>query len=240
MTHVGEKLVIMDSGTTTFRNQKRISLSKNFALFLIFIFLCCIVGTGLLVYHFSSCSTSAVKAVDDGAVRDSCNAPSTDDKVISITENTQDNSVTTEVSTTIATSEDNKTGAVDFRLSTKVIPHSYKLKLIPFIYTGNFTFHGEVTILVNITENVDSITLHADELEIENDSVQVYAEGGDYYEVVISELTNNSKSDFLTLKLEEELQEGKQYNIFIKFKGVLNDMMEGFYRSSYQDKNNTR
>lgn len=239
MTHVGEKLVIMDTATTTFRNQKRVSLSRNFALFLIFFFIFCLLATGLLVYHFSSCHSS------------SCSPKSLTCSVISSLNSTTPEVVpsedvitttSTEVSTTafnVEINEKNKK-SVNMRLDTKVVPHFYKLQLIPFIFESNFTFHGEVTILVNVTQNTQSITLHADELDIERDSIEVYHQGGDYTQIEILELSNDTKSDFFTIYLTEELVEGEQYNIKIKFKGILNDLMEGFYRSSYQEGNETR
>lgn len=94
--------------------------------------------------------------------------------------------------------------------------------------------------MVNVTENTPVITLHADQLDIDSDSVQVYRERDDYAQMEVLELTNDTKSDFLTINLREELQAGEQYNIFIKFKGALNDLMEGFYRSSYHEGNETR
>lgn len=93
---------------------------------------------------------------------------------------------------------------------------------------------------MNITENTPKIVLHADQLDIDGDSVQVYREGDDYAQVEVVDLTNDTKSDFFIINLGEELMEGEQYNVFIKFKGVLNDLMEGFYRSSYRDGDDTR
>lgn len=135
---------------------------------------------------------------------------------------------------------ESKTKDLNLRLDTKIVPHSYRLKLIPFIFQSNFTFHGEVTILVNVTEKSQIITLHVDQLDIDGDSVQVYREGDDYAQIEVLELTNDTKTDFFTIHLAEELNEGEQYNVFMKFRGVLNDMMEGFYRSSYKDNSETR
>lgn len=235
---MGEKLVIMDNATTTFRNKKRISLSQNFALFLIFIFIVCLLGTGLLVYHFSSCSAPSCP-VNPSSLSTQLPCNSTLSEAVFIEDVTT--STTTETSTINLdlTISDNKT-KTNLRLDNRIIPHLYKLKLIPFIFETNFTFHGEVTILVNVTGNTQSITLHADQLDIESDYIQVYREGDDYAQIEVLELTNDTKSDFFTIHLAEELNEGIQYNIYIKFKGVLNDLMEGFYRSSYQDGNETR
>lgn len=239
MTHVGEKLVIMDNATTTFRNKTRISLSRNFALFLIFLFIVCLLGTGLLVYHFSSCSAPSCSLNPSTlSTQFPCNS------TLSEAVFTEDITSTTSTETStidldLAISE-NKTKFANLRLDSRIIPHSYKLKLIPFIFETNFTFHGEVTILVNATGKTQSVTLHADQLDIESDSIQVYREGDDYAQIDVLELTNDTKSDFFTINLAEELNEGLQYNIYIKFRGLLNDLMEGFYRSSYKDGNETR
>lgn len=56
MTHAAEKF-IMDTAVNTSRNSKKISLSRNLVILLVILFVCCIVATGLLVYHFASCSS---------------------------------------------------------------------------------------------------------------------------------------------------------------------------------------
>lgn len=240
MTHVvAEKLVIMDAGTTTFRNCKTLSISRNFALILIFIFICCIVATGLLVYHFASCSAVAAtkSEIPHVVVHDTPSGPTNLVCVNAITEAT---TITTETTTIPAKSDETKTAPLNLRLQKSVLPHSYRLKLIPFIYEGNFTFHGEVTILVNVTESVSSITLHAAELDIDKDSVKVYENVEGFRDIPIVELLNNSKSEFFTINLGEHLQPIKQYNIYIRFKGILNDLLEGFYRSFYVENNQTK
>ncbi|XP_058467773.1 aminopeptidase N [Malaya genurostris] len=45
---------------------------------------------------------------------------------------------------------------------------------------------------------------------------------------------------FLVLKLKEKLKIGERYTVHIKFDGILNDYLQGFYRSSYTVQNETR
>lgn len=61
---------------------------------------------------------------------------------------------------------ENNFGATDVRLPTDVIPESYNLRIVPFLWTGNSTFDGQVDIIVNVTIPVDNITLHAVDLNI--------------------------------------------------------------------------
>lgn len=54
----------------------------------------------------------------------------------------------------------------DVRLPTAVVPDSYRLRIIPFLWAGNSTFDGQVDIVVNITAPVDNVTLHAVDLNV--------------------------------------------------------------------------
>lgn len=47
------------------------------------------------------------------------------------------------------------------RLPTNVVPESYNLKIVPYLWAGNYTFDGQVDIVVNVTAPTDSIILHA-------------------------------------------------------------------------------
>lgn len=61
---------------------------------------------------------------------------------------------------------ENNFGSTDVRLPADVVPESYKLKIIPFLWVGNSTFDGQVDIVVNVTAPVDNITLHAVDLNM--------------------------------------------------------------------------
>lgn len=61
---------------------------------------------------------------------------------------------------------ESNTGSSHVRLPTSVVPDSYSIRIIPFLWAGNSTFEGQVDIIVNATVAVDSITLHAVDLNV--------------------------------------------------------------------------
>lgn len=61
---------------------------------------------------------------------------------------------------------ENDYGATDVRLPAGVVPESYDLRIIPFLWAGNSTFDGQVDIVVNVTAPVDGVTLHAVDLNM--------------------------------------------------------------------------
>lgn len=226
MTHVREDFVVMEATVTTFGKQKFVAVSKVLALLIVIIFIVCIIGTGLLVYHLSSCQPISNFEETTLIVYD---------KHSNLEITTTSEEIETE--TAVTTTESTKTDDVeDVRLPRSIKPHSYTIKLIPFIVEGNFTFHGEVTILVNTTLTSYNITLHADDLII--DSVVVYDLNNKF--LSIKEVANETRRQFLIIHLNEPVVFGHQYYVSIKFKGVLNDLLQGFYRSSYRVNNEIR
>ncbi|KAJ8959933.1 hypothetical protein NQ314_006136 [Rhamnusium bicolor] len=234
---VRENLVIMDGVTTKFGKRSLVQISKSLATFLLLLFVGCLVATGLLVYNFSSCSNIAnVKETKIACEKTVAEDAVTTDRVEQVTEVAPTPTVPPTATTSTEKTKTDSDLDLDVRLPKSVIPHSYKLKLIPFLQEGNFTFHGEVKILVNVTENCSNITLHADDLFI--DSVSVTDVNGNT--VSIRDVRRDKKKQFLIVDLDEDVQSQSQYYVFIEFKGVLNDLLQGFYRSSYEEDNKTR
>lgn len=125
------------------------------------------------------------------------------------------------------------------RLPKSIVPDRYEIKLIPFIMENNFTFRGEVKILLNVTEDTSNVTLHANDLEIEPESVRLMdLESGNA--IGVRSLSNDSETQFFVTHAEEDLRMGRQYQIEMKFLGHLNDELQGFYRSSYTVGNTKR
>jgi puromycin-sensitive aminopeptidase len=109
-----------------------------------------------------------------------------------------------------------------FRLPTTATPSRYDLRLRPALDDG--TFSGEVTIEVDVAEPVDQLVLNAAELTINRCRVaDVDA----------------------TWRLDEDNERlfvvppspitGPATRLTIGFDGVLNDLLRGFYRSTYTD-----
>uniref|UniRef100_A0A146LYB5 Aminopeptidase n=3 Tax=Lygus hesperus TaxID=30085 RepID=A0A146LYB5_LYGHE len=131
------------------------------------------------------------------------------------------------------------------RLPTSVVPHSYNLKLIPFIQQGNFNFSGNVDITVNVTQATYNITLHSADLSIQKTSVRrvveenaVMDEDSPDFQIPIRKTEFDLKREFFVIHLNRPLEPG-QYKVNIEFTGILNDALQGFYRSSYVNNNVT-
>lgn len=228
---VRENLVIMDVVTTKFNKRKHVQISKPLGIFLLLLFIGCLVATGLLVYSFSSCSDVPQEQSPAVLCQNGVEPSSTTEGVEVKTE-----SVSTVLPTTTEETKTDSPEDSDVRLPTSIVPHSYKLKLIPFLQEGNFTFQGDVQILVNVTSTTSNITLHADELLI--DSVSVTDVEGKSVSIIAAR--DLRKKQFLVIDLAEEIVAQNQYYVYLSFKGVLNDLLQGFYRSSYQENNQTR
>lgn len=244
MTHAAEKFIMEPAVSTIPKNSKKISLSRNLVITLVLIFVSCIVATGLLVYHFTSCSRETCDEVKNGAVSALSSCKNYTQEVEPATMHTTEVAMADVTTVTVATTTERKiprkTEILDVRLPNSVVPISYRLKLIPFIWEGNFTFHGEVTILVKVAENTSNVTLHAAMLEIEKPSLNVYENSPNFSNVPVTSVDSDQAREFLIINLGEALSQGKQYYINIKFKGVLNNYLQGFYRSSYTDEDQTR
>lgn len=229
---VRENLHMMEVVTTKFNKRKYVQISRPLCILLLLLFVGCLVATGLLVYNFSSCSGAsqverpAVLCQNGGVEL----ALTTETAPFETETGTTFQPTTTEV-TRIAGDDD-----LDVRLPRSVVPHSYKLKLVPFLQEGNFTFHGDVEILVNVTSDTSNITLHAADLVI--DRVSVTNVDGDT--VSIRDVRLIKEKQFMVVDLDEEIVSERQYYVFVEFKGELNDLLQGFYRSSYREDNQTR
>ncbi|XP_011870128.1 PREDICTED: aminopeptidase N-like [Vollenhovia emeryi] len=131
------------------------------------------------------------------------------------------------------------------KLPTAVVPKFYDLWLIPFIWEGNFTFHGEIKILVNVTKDTNNVTLHAVDIKIDENftSIREYLtinshKSNEIEEIGIVEQRNDTVRQFHVIKTSKTLRKGKQYVVHLKFIGYLNDYLQGFYRSSYNKVDN--
>ncbi|XP_020287873.1 aminopeptidase N isoform X2 [Pseudomyrmex gracilis] len=225
MSQSREVLAMMDNHahTTTF-GRKRGCIHKRLtrcdAFFLGALFMAGVISTALLVYHFAPClEEKQVKQCDDFFGR----------SLLQIGENFS------------MTSRSAK--RLDVRLPRSIVPDSYELWLIPFIWKGNFTFRGEVKILMNVTTDTSNVTLHAVDLKIDEGSTnigEILAGSNKTKSIGIAEQRNDTEREFHVIKTSSTLKSGKQYVLHLKFIGTLNDYMQGFYRSSYMVGTETR
>ena len=111
------------------------------------------------------------------------------------------------------------------RLPDFIKPQRYKIVLKPDL--ENFIFEGEETISLTLLKSVKEITLHSVDIEIE--SVEWVHLGKEAWAAKVS---YNQKTETATFKFAKSLEQGKG-ELKLKFKGILNDKMRGFYRSKY-------
>ncbi|KAK3941581.1 peptidase family M1-domain-containing protein [Diplogelasinospora grovesii] len=112
-------------------------------------------------------------------------------------------------------------------LPANVIPRHYHVTLEPDL--KKHTFDGTVVIDLDVAEDSKSISLHTRELEIHNAKI---TSGGQTISssptVSYDETAEVTKFDF-----GNAVTKGSKAQLEIKFTGILNDKMAGFYRSTY-------
>ena len=112
-------------------------------------------------------------------------------------------------------------------LPSNVKPTRYRLLLHPDLET--FTFKGEQTVDIEIVEPTARIALNAAELEVSN--VVLRRNGG---ATPAHSVSLDADSETATLDFGRVLAPGPA-QLEMKFTGILNDRLVGFYRSEYQD-----
>lgn len=201
-----------------------------FVTFTIFLFLLC--AAILITYNFGICSNINVQS----EVCDKKN-------VIPITIAINNSQPTTEK--IIRFEEDlHLSNRTNVRLPRTMHPITYELKLMPFLFMNNFTFNGDVRIVVNVTKSCRNVTLHAIALKIGDISVwkigNATQTGDDRTQVDILSQYAIESDQFYVIVFATDLDANNTYEINIKYTGILNDMLQGFYRSSYVINNETR
>lgn len=88
-----------------------------------------------------------------------------------------------------------------------------------------------------------NITLHAVDMKIDEHATTVMEINTDNSltkSVMILDQMNDTARQFHVVQTDELLRAEKQYIVYLKFVGYLNDNLQGFYRSSYTVGNETR
>jgi len=137
---------------------------------------------------------------------------------------------------------------IDYRLPTNVKPIHYKITFDPLIEESDkpvpSIFTGEVIIRVKVLEETGSITLHYDDLTIENVRI---TEARNETDLPVSE-TYDNVTHFWVISLntsaddeaERAFKANEEYLITTNYTGHHQDDMYGFYRSSYMAAENRR
>jgi len=110
-------------------------------------------------------------------------------------------------------------------LPSNVIPQKYTLKLQPDF--EDFTFQGEEIIDVQISESTSVILLNSSDIEIQ--SAALVRDG---VTTIASGIAHDQHVETATISFGQPLTTGAA-QLTIKFTGILNDKLRGFYRSQY-------
>jgi len=111
-----------------------------------------------------------------------------------------------------------------------IIPINYQLTFEPDL--KKFTFFGTETISVDCKKPTAIITMHCAELKIISCQVKSNEK------IIKSVHKTNEKKEELEIKLGEKIRGNASINL--KFQGILNDRLLGFYRSQYVQNGKTK
>src|SRR6185369_5238780 len=112
------------------------------------------------------------------------------------------------------------------RLPQTVFPERYELRLTPDLTA--WTFNGEEKVQIRIHEAVREIVVNAAELEIQSASVCIDGKN------LAAKIALDAINEQARFQFSETLPAG-EHELHIRFSGVLNDKLHGFYRSTYKD-----
>jgi puromycin-sensitive aminopeptidase len=117
--------------------------------------------------------------------------------------------------------------ALEYRLPTTVVPERYDLRLEPDL--KGYTFSGDETVAVVVTEPTSKVVLNALELEIDEAAVEQNGRS-----IQSARIEMEPARERAHLHFRDALAPG-EWKLRIKFRGTLNDKLHGFYRSQYTD-----
>ncbi|MBK5280638.1 MAG: M1 family metallopeptidase [Nitrospiraceae bacterium] len=124
--------------------------------------------------------------------------------------------------------QDSSPGTLDpYRLPRHVVPLRYDLRLEPDLTAARFA--GEQTITLTVHQPTSEIVLNAIELEITSAQIE-----GDSTPVNQATITLDATLERCHLTFTTPLSPGI-WKLTMRFYGMLNDKLRGFYRSTYKD-----
>ncbi|XP_077977837.1 aminopeptidase N-like [Glandiceps talaboti] len=130
------------------------------------------------------------------------------------------------------------------RLPDTLKPTNYRIKIQPYLDEEDgdkrFLFDGEVDISMKCEKSTNVITLHALNLNIDEDTVRVN-EIDTNEDIGVKDISTDEEYDFFTVKTKKKLQSDKQYKISMNYVGLLNNSdIVALYLGSYNVGNETR
>lgn len=122
----------------------------------------------------------------------------------------------------------NSQSSSNYRLSNDVTPSIYDLHITVDLAT--LKFDGSETIHVRANQPTSTIELHSLDLSLLD--VQVI-EGENLISIIATDY--NNETQIFEISLAESLVADHDYQIMLKFEGLIKDDMKGLYRSSFYE-----
>jgi puromycin-sensitive aminopeptidase len=119
-----------------------------------------------------------------------------------------------------------------YRLPRTVRPRRYDLTLEPDLESA--TFAGHETVAVDVLIETSEVVLNAVEIEIDAATAEIQADGAPGGEQLVAKVAVDEETERATLAFERPLPVGRA-TLSLQFRGVLNDRLRGFYRSTFVD-----
>lgn len=247
MTQAREPLNIMDGNPPNCdfsKTTKRgVYISKSLAFVILIIFTLALVATSFIVYNFAACprTDQLANVTKYELTHTHCEHDHDHSRFAVLPISTEHSKSVVSLETTanpvVDTTADDTATITDVRLPNNIKPDTYYLKLTPYIYDGNFTFDGEISIEITVKKDTNKVTFHGVELTFLR--IDLY-EKKNKRPVKIIRRTEDVPRQFHILMLGETIKANNQFILNITYNGILNDNLHGFYRSSYEIKNVTR
>ncbi|XP_039217944.1 aminopeptidase N [Crotalus tigris] len=125
------------------------------------------------------------------------------------------------------------------RLPKTLMPTFYTISLQPFLTGINpnfYIFKGNSTVDFQCKQPTDLILIHSKKLNYTlQGAFLVSVTGVDVTAPAIHSTWLEEKTEYLVVKLKENLQQNKNYQLHAVFTGELADDLAGFYRSAYTE-----
>lgn len=122
---------------------------------------------------------------------------------------------------------------LNYRLPNNTKPEAYSVFLVTDVADKVFEFSGKVSILINVLEDTNTITLHHRQLR--NICAKLHDAEGRAAKVSIKSYDPDTEQ--LTFETKQ-LAAGSKVTLKIKYEGTLRTDRGGFYRSSYRNSKN--
>jgi puromycin-sensitive aminopeptidase len=113
-----------------------------------------------------------------------------------------------------------------YRLPTTAVPSFYDIRIEPDL--KNFTFAGEETVQLEVKEPVQELMLNSADIKI-HDAILSNGEGTKLF----GSVEHDETSERAVIRFDGTVGSGA-WELTLKFTGILNDKLKGFYRSIYK------